>query len=118
MHSDYLVALKALTTVFKISIDTGKVLEEIKNRAIEHLYDLGLPYVLADAPVGKMFAIDTRDMTIFKKYGNKIVNPSNCSGMTIRDAILKDNVLSITGDEMGPPKGGTFEGRVIDTAFC
>jgi len=75
------------------------------------------PYVLADVPVRKMLAIDTDKMVIIKKYGNKIVNPSNCLGMVIWNVALKDNVLSISGEGKGTPNGAPFKDRVIDTDF-
>jgi len=118
VYSDYLIVAKAYTAVFKIAINNGEVLGQVKSRALEHLFPLNLQYVLADAPV-KIFAIDTDNMTVYKKYGNKILNSSNClGGVAIRGVALNDNVLSISGYDLDPSKDGYFENRVIDNAFC
>ena len=117
VHSDYLVVAKASTAVFKVSIDNGEILGQIKHGGLEDIYDLGSPYILADIPVGKMWAIDADKIAIVKKYGKKVVNPSNCLGMSIMDVALKDNALSISGDEIGPPKSGSFKERIIDSDF-
>ena len=117
VRSDYLVVAKANAAVFKVSIDSGKILGQIKGIGIEGIYNLDSPYILADVPVGKMLAIDTDKMAIVKKYGNKVVNPLNCLGIVICDVALKDNVLSISGEDQCPKNGAPFKDRVIDSDF-
>ena len=124
VYDDYLVFLNSYDSVYKIDISNGEMLGQIKNSAAERIFDLGTPYILVDAPVGKLSIIDTEKMLVVKKYGAKITNPLNCGSFIITDAALQDNTLTIYGHEQprntkyNPENmfGWPFE-RVIDTDF-
>ena len=118
VYQDYLIALKANTAVYKISIDSGEVLGQIKGGMnLESLYDLGSQYVLADTLSGKISVIDTDKMLIVKKYSNKTVNPLNGNTFVIREVTLNDNVLSISGFESISETESRRFNRIIDTDF-
>jgi len=125
VYDDYLVFINAYDSVYKVNINNGEVLSSVKNKAAERIFDLGAPYILVDAPVGKLSVIDTQKMLVVKKYNPKAVNPSDCLSLMIRDANLQDGKLTIYGIEQFPSgnyvptlesavDGEPFE-RVIDT---
>jgi len=123
VYPGYLIASKVLANIFKVDINSGAMLSNIKSGTIESLYDLGFPFVLADTISGKLSVIDVEKMLVVKKYSKNLINPSNYLSHVIRDATLRDNILSISGFEDNPDYTSSefiepnyFE-RVIDTDF-
>jgi hypothetical protein len=122
VYTTYLIALKANGAVFKYDINNGTKIGEIKSGSIEDMYDLGFPYIYVDAVKGKQSIIDVEKMLVVKKYSEKIVNPFNYLSVSIKDIVLRDNVLTISGTEEYPNKdysksGGIAFSRVIDSDF-
>ena len=103
VYQNYLITLKTNAAIFKVDISSGAILDQIKSGTIENLYNLGFPYVLVDAVVGKLCIIDVESMSITKKYGSKhgskLINPSNCLSVLIQSATLQGNTLTISGVE-------------------
>ena len=124
VYDDYLVFLNGYDAVYKVNIDNGEVLEKMKSSTVNQIFDLGTPYVLADATVGNLKVIDTEKMLVVKKYTPKITNPLKCGGYLITNTTLQGNTLTIFGYEYPPNTkinpgnnfGWPFE-RVIDTDF-
>jgi hypothetical protein len=133
VYPKYVIALKALTSVYKLDIDSGKVLGQIRSGTIEQIFYLSFPYVLIDSIKGNLSVLDVESMSIVKNYGSvyrsKKINPSNSLSVVIRDAKLKDGTLTVYGFESDPNKIYTsspaslqiqnsiiFE-RLIDTNF-
>ena len=124
VYDNYIVFLKAYASVFKVDINNGDILGQVKGSTVEQIFDLGNPYVLADAPVGNLKVIDTEKMLVVKKYTPKITNPLKCGSFRLGGAKLRDNSLTIFGYEYPPNAtkntdnmfGWPFE-RIIDTAF-
>jgi len=126
VYPNYLIIVKASASILKVDIVDGIILEEIKSGTIEHIYDLGFPFVLADTITGSLRVVNVESMTLLKSYGSKykskIINPLNCLGFTITKAILYDNILTISGFEEYPDKNYNIVGsnafdRVIDSDF-
>ena len=125
VYPSFLIVSRAYTSIVKIDIQTGKVLAEIRSGTLEHIFDLGAPYIFADTISGKHCIIDTEKMIVVKKYASKVVNPSDCLSLIVRNAVLQDNVITISGLEKYPQKnldakiliGGTPFSRVIDPNF-
>jgi|GEM_PF-2093005 len=122
VHPTYVVTRKDETSIIKLDIESGKVLAEIKSGTIVSQFDLGGSYILVNSIKGKLSVVDTEKMLIIKKYSPKVVNPSNCLSMLIQNAVLKGNVLIVSGVEDYPNKEygvsapRPFE-RVIDADF-
>ncbi len=127
VQSKYLIALRAYTSIIKIDINTGELLAEIKSGTIEHIFNIGLPYVFADTIAGKHCVVDTEKMIIFKKYSSKITNPADCLSLMIQNVELQGGKLIISGIEEYPQKtllekhmhilGGKSFRRKIDPNF-
>lgn len=119
VYPDYLIAMKTDEAVFKMSLDSGDVLGKIKSGTLGRIFDLGERHILVDSLSGKLGVIDTSSMTITKKYSDKVVNhPSKGIGVTVRTAILQDNVLYVSGaDSFASGGSQEFEQRIIDTSF-
>jgi outer membrane protein assembly factor BamB len=122
VYSDCLIVLKANSAIFKVSIDNGEILEQVKSGTIEQIFDLGIPYVLADTVSGKLSVIDTKKMLVVKKYKPKQVNPNDCLSLVIQRTILQDNTLTIFGFEEYPNSDYSVADskifdRIIDTNF-
>ena len=122
VYQKYLITLKANAAIFKVDVNNGAILEQIKSGSIENAYDLGFPYVLADTVKGNLCVLDVEHMAIVKKYSPKVINPSNCISSVIQGATLQGTVLTISGFEQGQLVS-TFDvsnkpfNRVIDSAF-
>ncbi|MBE6616789.1 MAG: hypothetical protein E7627_02415 [Ruminococcaceae bacterium] len=125
VYSKFLIVSRANTSVIKIDIDTGELLDSIKSGTLEHIFDLGFPYIFADTMLGKHCIIDVEKMVVVKKYSSKIVNPFDCLSLMIRNVTLQDNVIIVSGVEQYPNKlydaemrenGKTFS-RIIDNNF-
>jgi len=126
VYSNYLVALQANGAIFKVDIDSGDVLGQIKSGTIESQFELDSPYILVDSIRDQLSVVDTEKMEVVKTYGSiyksKTINPSNCYSIVIREVVLQDDVLTISGFE-GCPDGdyssleNTDFTRVIDTSF-
>jgi len=103
VYQKYLITLKANAALFKVDIDNGVVLEQIKSGSVENAYDLGFPYVFVDTVKGNLCVLDIECMSILKKYGSvygsKIINPSNCISLVINDVALQGHTLTISGFE-------------------
>jgi len=99
VYSNYLVALQANGAVFKVDIDSGKILAQIKSGTIEQQFDLGSSYILVEAVRGKLSVIDTEKMAVVKVYGPNVVNPSNYLSVLIQNVILQDDILTVSGLE-------------------
>jgi hypothetical protein len=122
VYSTYLIAVKSYSAVFKYDINNGSKTGEIKSGTVDHAFDLGFPYIYVDSFKGKQSIIDVEKMSVVKKYSKKIVNPFNCLSVLIQNAVLDDNVLTISGIEEYPnmdhsKSGGIAFSRVIDTDF-
>ena len=120
VYTDYLIALKANSAIFKIDINNAVVLAQIKSKTIEAMFVLEYPFVLVDTIEGTLSLLDVEKMLIVKKYNQKIINPSNCLGLVILDVALQDKTLIITGYEEYPNRNFTIADkknfrRVIDT---
>lgn len=125
VYSKFLIVSRAYSSVVKIDIETGEMIENIKSGTLEHIFDLGFPYIFADTISGKHCIIDIEEMAVVKKYGSKIVNPFDCLSLMIANAIRQQNVITILGIEEYPKKmfcpkvaskGKSFL-RVIDSDF-
>jgi len=120
LYSNYLIALQVDGAIFKVDIDNGEMLGQIKSGTLEDMFELDKPYVLVNAIRGKLCVVDTETMTVVKTYGDPfrspIINPSNYFSLMIWDAVLQDNVLTISGAESNEVVGEPFS-RVIDTSF-
>jgi hypothetical protein len=124
VYGDYLVFLNGYDSIYKVGINNGNVLGQEKNRAAHRIFDLVTPYVLVDAPIGRLSVIDTEKMLVVKKYGLQTTNPLKCGNFLITDANLQGETLTIIGYEHPPNKnfdpdnkfGWPFE-RIIDTAL-
>ena len=119
VYQKYLIAAKALTCILKVDIESGAIMDCLKSGSVEHIFDLGFPYVLADTLSGKLGLVDIEKMIVVKKYSSKVVNPSDCLSLVIRDAYLKDAKLIISGFEEYPGRNFNASGnktfdRVID----
>lgn len=124
VHDTYIITKKYCASIIKLDIDSGEVLAEIKSGTIERDFDLGGSYILVDSIKGKLSVIDTEKMLVVKKYNPKIVNPSNSLSVSIHDATLQGNTLTISGAEEVQTSRTYNEtnykafNRVIDTDFC
>ena len=123
VHPTYVSTQKYGESIIKLSIDSGKVLSEIKSGTIETQFHLGGPHILVNSIKGKLSVVDTDKMLVTKKYRPKIVNPSNSLSIIIQNAVLEKNELTIFGledDGCGTSFGVTnqrvFE-RIIDKNF-
>jgi len=124
VYDNYLVFLNGYDSVYKVDITSGEIVGGIKNSAADWIFDLGTPYILLVAPVGRLSIIDTETMTVVKKYGAKIVNPLKCLSALIAHVTLEGETLTISGYERSPDSdinpnngfGWPFE-RIIDTDF-
>ena len=132
-YSNYLVALQDDGRIFKVDIESGEILDQIKSKTIERQSELGDPYVLVDSIKKELCVVDTETMTIVKTYGNMyrspIINPRNCWSIVVDNAFLQDDILTVTGGDAYPngvdeyPDGDNYPGihtmfsRVIDTNF-
>lgn len=125
VYADYLIVLRAYTSVVKIDIETGEMLAEVRSSTLERVFDLGAPYIFADRLSGKYGVIDVEKMTVVKKYASKIVNPSECLSLIIGGVVLQDNAITVSGTEEYPQKnfdakiltGGKPFSRIIDPSF-
>lgn len=124
VYSNYLIVSRAYAAVVKIDIDTGEMLGTINSGTLDHIFDLGYPYVFADTMSGKYSIIDVEKMVISKKYLPKIINPLQCLGITITDAALEGKTVTVSGFEQYPqksfdPKGllGKNFSRIVDEDF-
>jgi len=118
VYSDYIIVLKDLKYIYKVDIASGKILGEIKCYDGTELLDLGAPYIAINRPVGNLTIVDTNQMTVIKKYGGKILNPSKHLSLYIDEVSIKDNKLIISGSE--PAGDGSlrhFKDKVIDEAL-
>lgn len=125
VYSDFLIVSRAYTSVVKIDIETGKMLAEVRSGTLERIFNLGAPYIFVDGLSGKHGVIDVEKMTVVRKYASKIVNPSECLSLMIREVVLQDNAITILGMEEYPQKnydakmltGGKPFSRIIDPSF-
>jgi len=131
VYSDYLIALQAYTSVLKIDIASGEVLDEIKSGTLEKQFDLNGVHILVHSIRGKLSVLDPETMAIVKSYGSiyksKIINPLDSLSVMLLSAVLQDNTLTLTGWEKDPSRDpNSYERdsneherftRVIDTEF-
>ena len=132
VYDDYIVilggGLAPRMSIFKLDINTGEVLGELKSGTLETLFELSGSYLLANSFRGKLSVVDVESMSVVKNYGSifksRVINPSNCLGIVITEATVQDNTLVISGFESSPNgvyDNNDFEGkpftRVIDDNF-
>jgi len=122
VYSTYLIAVKSYSAIFKYDINNGSKIGEIKSGTVDHMYDLGFPYVYIDSFKGKQSIVDVEKMSVVKKYNENVVNPSSCLSVLVQNVVLKDNVLTIFGIEEYPNRdysksGGVAFSRIIDSDF-
>ena len=122
VYKEYLIVTKANAAIYKIDINNGEVLATVKGAGIEYTHDLETPYILVDSLSGKLSVLNVESMCVVKRYSQKIINPSACLSITINDATLSENRLTITGFEMqsySPPNlnNPVKYTRVIDDQF-
>ncbi len=124
LYPKFLIVARANTSVVKIDIATGELLAIIKSGTLEHIFDLGFPYIFAATISGKYCVIDIEKMTVAKTYTSKIINPCECLSLRVTNAVLQQNAVTISGIEQYPQKlfdknvrSGTSFSRVIDTNF-
>lgn len=122
VYDTYIIVIQQEIAVLKVDIATGEILTRIGCDA-ERRFDLEGPYQLVDSIRGKLSVLDTRDMTVRKKYSPLRINPNRLPSCVIREAKLEGNVLSISGfEERATPLGSPFQEptlftRVIDENF-
>jgi len=110
VYSKYLIVARTSASIVKLDIETGKLLAEIKSGTLEHIYDLGYPYIFAETISGKHSVVDIDDMLIVKKYNPKEVNPKNI--LIFHKVFLQDNNLIVSG-----VNGSKKISKVIDSNF-
>ena len=122
VYDTYIIVIQQEIAVLKVDIATGEILARIGCDA-EDRFDLEGPYQLIDSIRGKLSVLDTRDMTVKKKYSRDVVDPNHLPTCIIREAKLEGEKLIIAGFEqaatpLGAPyqKPDFFE-RVIDEHF-
>ena len=118
VYDTYIIVIQQEIAVLKVDIGTGEILARIGCDA-ENRFDLEGPYQLIDSIRGKLSVLDTRDMTVRKKYSRDIVNPNHLPTCIIREAKLEGNVLSIFGFEESAQSYNApdYYTRVIDKSF-
>ena len=90
VYSDYLIAIQADVSVFKIDINSGEVLEKIKSGTIEQQFEVvGSPYIFVDSIGGKLSIVDPETMLVIKKYHRQLPG-------FIKSVHLQDNILTVT----------------------
>ena len=116
-------------SIFKLDINTGEVLGELKSGTLETLFELSGSYLLANSFRGKLSVVDVESMSVVKNYGSifksKVINPLNCYSVVVTEATVQDNILVISGFENHQngvyDDNNDFEGkpftRVIDDNF-
>ena len=125
VYPDFLIVARAYSSVVKVDIETGTLLSEIRSGTLERIFKLDTSFIFADTISGKHSVIDIDKMCVVKKYPAKIINPHNCLSLMVRDAVLKENILTIIGLEEYPQKNftpNTFVrckpfSRIIDPNF-
>lgn len=122
VYIDYLIVLKANASVYKLDINNGKVLTEIKSGSIEKLFDLSGSYILVNSIKDKLSVVDTENMSVIRNYGQKVVNPEDCLSLLIQNAVLQGTTLTVSGIENYPNKNYNVSPprsfiRIIDENF-
>lgn len=98
-YNQYITALKQGSSIFKIDIETGKILEEIRSPTIENYFKIDNQRVLVDRIKGKLSVFNTQKMVVEKTFSGEVVNPNNCLAQVIRKAFSVDGEIYISGFE-------------------
>ncbi len=119
VFESYLIVIQQGISVLKVDIATGQILARIGCN-VHHRFDLIGPYQLIDSIRGRVSVLDTRDMSIRKKYPEERINPNHLPTCIIREAELTGEILTISGFENQPIPScvePTYFSRVIDECF-
>lgn len=125
VYPDYVVVLRANKEICKVNINTGVLCDTIKSGTLEHIFDLGFPFIYAETLSGRHTVIDVEKMVAVKKYTPKIINPHDCLSLVISGVSLQNNTIVISGTEAYPKKstklattlGEVIFSREIDSNF-
>ena len=117
-----LVAVRQDRALLSFDVGTGAVLGEVRSGSVSDLFRLEAHTVLVNALSGRLCAVRTQDLSVYKRYSPKAVNPNRCLSLLIQNAALRDNALTITGVERHPartysPDPAQPFTRIIDPAF-
>ena len=104
VFSDFLVVSRAYKAVDRIDIETGKLNASIKSGTLEHVFNLGFPYVFADTISGKYSIIDVAKMAVIERINSKTINPHNCLSLMIEDVKHLGKTILVSGIEDYPQK--------------
>lgn len=118
----FVVALQQGTSLVKLDLQSGQLLDELKSADIEHTFLLNNQYLLADSIGGNVCAVDIERFQVEKSYRKDEVNPNQCLNLMITDATLTDREITISGFEADP--GGNTAAttqmsftRILDSDF-
>ena len=119
VYESYLIVIQQGIAVLKVDLATGQLLARI-GCDVHRRFDLTGPYQLIDSIRGRVSVLDTRDMSVRKKYPAERINPKHLPTCIIREAELTGTVLTISGFENGPfpvDAEPAYFSRVIDDRF-
>lgn len=102
VDSGHLIAVQQNRALLCFDIETGAIEKEVKSRSIQDAFMIDRKNLLVDSISGRLCAVSLPDLSIFKRYSDKIVNPHRCLSVLIQQIEFRDNMLSIKGVEEYP----------------
>lgn len=98
-YDSFLIAYRYGLALLQFDVNTGELLNGISSRSLEFVYGLDQNYLYVNKWKRKNCIVDAKTLCMVKSYPEKLVNPYECLGCTIRDAHLRDGKLFIEGFE-------------------
>jgi len=119
VFNGYIVMVKYNAALLKADELTGKQITQLKGR-FSHSFRIDDSHLLLETNSGTLCLVNTDELTIVKRYLQRVCNPEKFLSWCIQGAFVKDGKLSIYGFEQYPqgdysnPEKHDFE-RVIDS---
>ena len=123
VDSSRLIAVQQNQALICFDIQTGVVLQKVTGGSIADAFMIDHEHILVNSMRGRLCAVNLTDLSVYKWYSNKIVNPYNCLSIMFHRVSFHDDILKVIGQEDSPKQSVQnmywphyFE-RIIDQNF-